>query len=184
MKNPDIGVTPSDDAKRDAIHVAIIPVIAGQALRPGQHVGRISKDRFGESDHPLGIVDPFLKEFVQSEGRFWLFLYQKTVTSIRHHWMHDAFPDELTETERLAEVVLSSDSEEWLKKYAERFYSTANGDPYQTLLSDLREGQVVYRGSDMHSRGELEDEAELKFHAENILGIKLNFNDFHFGCSC
>lgn len=69
------------EAKRDAIHVAIIPVIAVRVLRPGEVLGS-------------GIVDPFLKQPVQPGERFYLCLHPGTVTSVRHDWDHPFFPRE------------------------------------------------------------------------------------------
>jgi hypothetical protein len=82
------------DRRRDAIHIAVAPVTAALALRPGQHVGLIeSGDRelVGPCDFNIGIVDPFLAADVEAGQRFWLYLYPNTVTGMRHAWSHPAF---------------------------------------------------------------------------------------------
>ncbi len=82
------------DRRRDAIHIAVAPVTAGERLAPGQHVGLVQEGNLelvGLCDRNIGIVDPFLAEEVEPGQRFWLFLYPNTVTSLRHIWTHPAF---------------------------------------------------------------------------------------------
>jgi uncharacterized protein (TIGR02996 family) len=79
-------------ADRDAIHVAVAPVVAGVDLEPGQHVG-LFPDGTAKPTHPhIGIVDPYLRGRVNRGQQFWLFLYPQTVTGMRHEWQHPAFP--------------------------------------------------------------------------------------------
>jgi hypothetical protein len=82
------------DRRRDAIHIAVAPVTAAETLVPGQHVGFVrpgDTETVGESENPIGIVDPFLQGDVRPGQRFWLFVYPNTVTSLRHVWTHPAF---------------------------------------------------------------------------------------------
>lgn len=100
-----LGTIITEKEKRDAIHLAVIPVVAGQALAAGADV-YIGKDgcayhvqMFNKPYDYIGIVDPFLKSFDDSlpikEGdRFWLVIYPRTITSLRHVWEHPAFPNE------------------------------------------------------------------------------------------
>lgn len=81
MSELGIGKLVTTEQGRDAIHVAILPMLAVSELRPGQHLAN-------------GIVDPFLKAPVRPGERYWLFLYPSTVTSLRHVWTHPAFGDE------------------------------------------------------------------------------------------
>lgn len=76
-----VGKLVEGDPGRDAIHIAIIPMVAISDLQPGQHLRS-------------GIVDPYLKEPVKRGEKFFLFLYPGTVTSLRHVWTHPAFADE------------------------------------------------------------------------------------------
>lgn len=97
---PKLGEIIIGDAKRDAIHIAVAPVIAGQRLQPGDHVS-LTKDQYKHAtllnpDDSVGIVDPFLKGAVLEGEMFWLFLYPNTVTSLRHVWTHPAFNSGLT----------------------------------------------------------------------------------------
>ena len=90
---PNLGETPSPDARRDAVHIAVAPVVCGVPfLDPGQHVGLDARGRANPRVAVLiGVVDPFLKTPVGLDERFWLFLYPNTVTSLRHVWTHPAF---------------------------------------------------------------------------------------------
>lgn len=75
--------------KKDAIHFALMPMVATCRLNAGEHVSAN-----GDENKPyVGIVDPFLKEFVEQGERFWLFLYPNTVIGMRHEWQHPAFPE-------------------------------------------------------------------------------------------
>jgi hypothetical protein len=89
---PNLGHLADNTARRDAVHVAVAPVVAGEELSPGERValGKYG-EAYGPTSKPIGIVDPFLTENVQRGQRFWLFLLPNTVTSLRHVWTHPAF---------------------------------------------------------------------------------------------
>lgn len=81
---------------RDAIHLAVEPVIAGEDLLPGQDIGLVDGFAFGKSPglvKPLGIVDPFLPRAVKQGEKFWLVVYPRMITSLRHVWSHPAFEE-------------------------------------------------------------------------------------------
>lgn len=93
-----LGTIIDDRAKRDAIHLAVIPATAGHRLSPGWRVafrdGKAYADDQDHDDSVVGIVDPFLVYDVRKGERFWLFLLPRTIQSLRHVWSHPAFPDE------------------------------------------------------------------------------------------
>lgn len=95
MSDVTLGKLIDETAQRDAIHIAIAPVIASQSLMPGEHCGLIagSDNTAGGAacTRPIGIVDPFLTQRIEAGERFYLFLYPQTVTGMRHHWSHPAF---------------------------------------------------------------------------------------------
>lgn len=91
MSVPDIGNLVNGIAYRDAIHVAVVPVIADCKMWPGEHVGLLDNGKASAIEHKIGVVDPFLKEPVKAGDRFWLFLYPNTITDLRHVWTHPAF---------------------------------------------------------------------------------------------
>jgi hypothetical protein len=79
---------------RDCVHIAIAPVVAGQDLEPGEPVIiRSGKAEWCDTTkyEAVGIVDPFLTEKVKAGEKFWLLLFQNSITSLRHVWTHPAF---------------------------------------------------------------------------------------------
>lgn len=83
------------DEKRDAIHIAVEPVIAGHHLAPGADVGRMPDGTYSTAaDHLVGIVDPFIQGRVNKGERFWLLIYPRQIKSLRHVWSHPDFDDE------------------------------------------------------------------------------------------
>ena len=85
------------DASRDAVHVAVLPVIADGSYKPGTPVGfspGSSEEVRGAGVMLVGIIDPFLKRSVKSGERCWMFLFPNTVTGMRHCWSHPDVPDE------------------------------------------------------------------------------------------
>lgn len=89
MGEAKLGRLADADAGRDAVHVAVVPVVAPRDLAPGQHVGP-DGDAGG---YHVGVVDPFLAAPVRAGELFYLCLYPGTVAGMRHHWSHPAFPD-------------------------------------------------------------------------------------------
>ncbi len=83
------------DRKKDAIHVAIAYVEAGEALVAGQRVGLTyagSGIVDSRSKTPIGVVDPFIEGTVLAGDSFWLFLFPDSITGLRHEWEHPQFP--------------------------------------------------------------------------------------------
>lgn len=89
-----LGTIIDGSQKRDAIHIAVLPVVAMERLHAGQDVGLVEGGVSGKSVKPLGIVDPYLKRPVQKGEHFWLLLYPRMVTSLRHVWSHPAISDD------------------------------------------------------------------------------------------
>lgn len=93
MSDPTLGNLADETAERDAVHVAIAPVVAAEHLQPGQHVRLGADGRATVNGEHIGIVDPFLRNPVTPGQWFYLCLYPQTVTGMRHHWSHPAFAD-------------------------------------------------------------------------------------------
>ena len=113
----EIGKLLPPEAKRDAIHIAIAPVIANEVLYPGQHVGFVvqgNTELVGDSENPIGIIDPFYPSAISKGHRVWLFLYPNTIQSLRHQWTHPAFG---TETIRSS---AQEEAKKWMKEYADK----------------------------------------------------------------
>ena len=90
---------------RDAIHLAVEPVEAGENLNIGEMIGIVEGRAFptGSKVRKLpngeyvivpyhGIVDPFLPKGPKEGERFWFVMAPRMVTSLRHVWEHPDFP--------------------------------------------------------------------------------------------
>lgn len=92
-------ILPDDVGGRDAVHVAVLSVVTGAAMKPGTHVGfRPDKDpETGEhvvlpmvsNIDLVGIVDPFISSDnlfgdIPAGKRVWLYLYPRTITGLSH----------------------------------------------------------------------------------------------------
>src|ERR1044072_711705 len=82
-----LGTLIGPNEKRDAIHLAVIPAIAGQSLAVGADVyikdGKAWHFQWGkEPEEFIGIVYPFLKgEIIDPCSYFWLIIYPRKITS-------------------------------------------------------------------------------------------------------
>lgn len=214
IREPKLGQIITGDGpeiRRDAVHIAVIPMIADEELRAGDSVA-LTADRTRafrrhrsislwsnenkESEQvtlagSIGIVDPFLITEVKQGERFWLFIYPGQVTTLQHHWTHPAFildyvkpaPDATPATD----VPDKAASERWLRAYALRYWQYSDPDEgYRKLLEQMSNGTPTYEGTiEMHSRGDLHDAEELKKHAEIVLGKKIDYDGFeYFSCIC
>jgi hypothetical protein len=101
---PQLGNKIEYDAPRDAVHIAVAPVIAGEQLRPGtqvcfiaegntETVVRVPRNKWGGPEKmPVGVIDPFMYDEVIGKGtRCWMMLFPGTITSLRHEWTHPEF---------------------------------------------------------------------------------------------
>jgi len=89
-----LGTIIGPEEARDAIHLAVENVVAGQILRPGDHIGFLADGTVGTSAKKLlGIVDPFIERNVKPGERFWLVVYPRQIKSLRHVWTHPDFPE-------------------------------------------------------------------------------------------
>ncbi len=215
MSDVKLGELPSRNSQRDAIHVAVVPVVAVDSFSPGE---RVDLDSDGNAilalGKGIGIVDPFLDQtdWIEPGEAFWLLLHPNTVTGMRHHWSHPSFSDSGVSGEKGVECGASADAtadateaessekegsasiepigtreehEAWLRKYAENLncYSDPNS-AFEQMIKDLQRGRLHARGSDLHGLYELDDADELRFHAEQYLGMRINWEQFSFSCSC
>lgn len=112
-----------ENSGRDAIHVAVEPMLAAEKLFPGQHVGITPDGASAKAGELIGIVDPFLAGMVFPGQRFWMLLFPRTITGLRHVWTHPSFAADVV----APPAVLSDDrasSEKWLSFYAEEINET------------------------------------------------------------
>lgn len=187
-----LGVLIDGPAERDAVHVAVAPVTAGEDLQPGVNVGFNPDGTVGIVSPLIGIIDPFLSRGPNKGQRCYVFLYPNTVTSLRHHWEHPAFGVQQLPT--MADVVRGErgggmsekvTSEAWLRVYAGKMNCYDGPEQaYQRLLDGLQAGNLRSHGRDLSSLDDLYDADELRRHAEVVLGRRIDFGEFTFSCSC
>lgn len=124
MENVKLGKIIDENEHRDAIHIAIAPVIATEKLWPGQHIGFVDKDCervsgvYSVEINHIGIVDPFLKTYVFPSQWFFMLLYPQTITSLRHEWTHPAF-EPVQDTDNAASL-------QWMKNFATKHHYYPN----------------------------------------------------------
>jgi len=94
-KIPQFGKLITEPQMRDAVHIAVAPVTAGENLAPGTRIG-FTGNAFtvGADADIIGIVDPFLRQDVMEGEMFYMFLLPNTITSLRHEWTHPEFEKE------------------------------------------------------------------------------------------
>jgi hypothetical protein len=168
---------------RDAVHVAIAPVEASETLKPGQKVRFVPGKTdlvaaVGEGETSVGIVDPFLRRDVAPNDKFFICLYPGSVTGMRHHWQHSAFPVENTIDISASIDVIRGFADEYGLSYEEileaahRFHTT--GD--YMIEGGRWEGMGLY--------GEKEERFWTAY--EIVTGRKVEEGDRGsiFSCSC
>lgn len=209
-----IGKLTSEREKRDAIHVAIIPVKASCDISAGTPVRfckgsttTVRRAHDGYSDAPsIGVIDPFLRGPGNDgdwgevkEGEWcWLFLNPNTVTGLRHEWQHPAFPEpepmkpgdaDAAQVKRVLSAI-HGDSEEWLRDYAAMLDCT-----YEELIETAKN---VVSGNDDHNAYittmgfDTPDRASTEImvfweHFHNVTGITVPHGvrqKTFFSCSC
>lgn len=177
-----IGKLLSENEKRDAIHIAILPVVTAEDLQPGDHVSI----RYGtnqvehtptslKSDNRVGIIDPFLNLRVVPKGsRVYLFLYPNTVTGMRHEWSCPAVDGTTTLSPPEDD---KEEHEKWLRNFAKKW----NYDYDELTIDAQKDGGHIVAGSTSSSPEDMgSDYEEFWDHLEALAGQK--FNAHHRGC--
>lgn len=173
---PKLGTILSGDERRDAIHIAVAPVLARERLKPGEPVG-LAVGRTDVADRfqpPLGLVDPFLQTIVEPGQQFYLFLYPQTITSLRHEWVHPAFDrgDGVPPASSPALVPTKEESRTWMGEFRERW--NFNEDDIKRVAA-YPDAYMTARDRDLHSKDELGEDYELFWkHLENITGRRFD----------
>lgn len=172
-----------ENAERDAIHVAVLPVIAGEKLSPGDKitVDSTSYQAFEVSSGHIGIVDPFLSKVVKKGERFYCFLLPNTVTGMRHMWQHPQFPENVSVTPKFTE-----NAEYWLANFAVKY-----GFNYKDMLStaELGNDYITAHGVDLHGTHELDAGEYDEFWKNISIVTGKHYSDSHkesvgWSCSC
>lgn len=176
-----LGTKIDENQGRDAIHLAVENVVAGQMLGPGDDIGFLDDGRVGYVNNPVGIVDPFLKDMIQENERFWLIVYPRTITSLRHVWSHPSIPDKIQS---------KAESEQWIKDFLDNGIKTdydvvmsaikAHFGPWGDISSDS-----ICLSEDID--GDREIPPEFWVHFQIVTGIdtsKVPTKPTYFRCAC
>jgi len=180
MSDIQLGELIEGNQERDAIHVAIVPMVAAEMLRPGQRVGLVGETEAGVSGDVVGIVDPYLTDVVPKGSRFWLCLLPGTVTGMRHHWEHPAFNGHGI----VSEAIQKEKSKQWLMAQCEPLGITFEEmtDPY---FDAINSGYVKTYQNESGRDHWFEIEEDFWKHYETYMGIKVPEEDRGgFTCSC
>ncbi len=178
-----LGTIIDDQQKRDAIHLAVEPVVVGdEDHTPGCHVtvrdGISYRIPSGHAS-ALGIIDPFLDRTadIKKGDRVWFVMYPRTVHSLRHVWTHPAFRDEVAVALDQATAERRAEAERWIRAYLEEEgfdYGHIMRQVAAMITDDINSGS----GSDFHPSG------EFWAHAEIAIGVKLVHRPDYFKCGC
>lgn len=179
-----LGMILTENEKRDAIHLAVENAVAAHLLRAGEHVGFVEGGA-GACDNPVGIVDPFLTVPVTKGSHFWLVVYPRQITSLRHVWTHPAFPEANVEVPSSISSAKEA-SEQWLKD----FCSNADCPGFHAVMAKAEdfcdgnsddEDYLFFFGQDAH--GEIP--TEFWMHFEIVTGKKPEGKaPEYFSCTC
>ena len=172
----------TNEVTRDAIHIATLSVTAGEVLKPGDLISFIENDNnevVGKTTRELGavgIVDPFLAQRVKQGQRFWMFLFPRTITSLRHNWSHPGIDNRLELIERMQ----FGDSKIRLRAFAEDI-----GVEYDELIERARYFQQT--GDYWSEGGRFEGVNtydEFWDDWKKVTGGEVNDTGGFFSCSC
>jgi hypothetical protein len=175
--------------KRDAIHLATEPVFAGAKLYPGQDIGLGTDGKaypegvvYGITK-PLGIVDPFLKLPVMPGEAFWLIVYPRQITTLRHTWEHPDFPAVAEKVLEPLQVTSLIKPETDIQRAVKVLEGTAEeyGITYAELLADAQysEGEDYFHSAGKYVGGLYSDFWEAY---TTVTGKEVNIGGYDDGC--
>ena len=130
------------NTKKDAVHVAILPVVAGETLNPGDKICFHSGLAHKATTNYEGVVDPFLQSSVTIGQQFYMCMVPGTIQNLRHEWDHPSLP---VNEEAYDKTLEESEKEKVLRAFAEE-----KGLTYRELmriddeLEELREVDDKY----------------------------------------
>lgn len=186
MSNPDkttpnIGQLLAGGEARDAIHIAVAPVEAVEALQPGDCItlvedpGNTGHMLVKKAIHGLGIADPFLSRTIDPGDRFYMFLHPGSISSLRHEWSHPKFREESRRPGAVASIY-------WLTNFAE-----SNGMTYEQVILAAKNYEECGDYLCLNFSPDLDCKAdEFWRHIEKVTGIAFDENGrpLPFSCSC
>ena len=189
-------ILPDDVSGRDAVHVAVISAVAGDELFPADDVGIASTTQDGEGEPVartdaaklIGIVDPFLKSSAKAGQRFWLFVYPRTITGLKHVWTHPDVASQLSAAPVKPEYgpLDVQNSEDWLQDYCRNTLDTSYV-AFMRTMTDLRPNDLkhdtICLDNDISGNRDIPD--EMWHHIEVVSGRKFTGKrPSFFHCAC
>ena len=185
-KVPQLGKLITEPQHRDAIHIAVAPVTAGETLSPGTRIG-FTGNAFtvGTDAEIIGIVDPYLREDVREGEMFYMFLLPNTITSLRHEWTHPEFEKEavLQGMEPTFFKLKGAVAEEkWISDFADNIGSNF-GELMQGAEDYLKHGDYLVRGGTFEGYS-IPDEFWDKYEIIKRQRIEENDRGTFLSCSC
>lgn len=166
-----LGTIIDAEQHRDAIHIAVEPVRAAEWLNPGQHVGFV-QGGFGRCVDTVGIVDPFLEHSVEEGQYFWLLVYPRQISSLRHVWAHPKFDNPPQVSDQKAR------SETWIRNWIDSLDTDIS---YEVIVQTALSGDgEMYFGDEIY--GAIPD--EFWDHLEIVSGKKFTKRATYFSCAC
>ncbi len=116
-----LGKNPDEIGVKDAVHVAIVSVIAASAIKGGSRI-QLNSDGHAINANEgsgFGVADPFIGIVARGE-KFWVLVDPDSVAEVSHSWDHvQSFPKDVKPVEK--------------NKYLQR-YATAAGVTYEQLI--------------------------------------------------
>lgn len=177
-----IGQLLPETAGRDAIHIAVAPVVAKERVSPGQNVG---VDGTSTCPH-VGIVDPYLVTDVLPGGRFFIFLYPGTINTLRHQWTHPEFDKEGPLIRPLSDA--RAEAKAWIAQHADELGLSMGRlmEHAKTWLEDPNEWPeyVVEKGSE-HWRNTFDPDGFWpRYELLTGVTVREGRRESFFSCSC
>lgn len=176
-----LGKLIKEDAKRDAIHIAVAPVVATERLSPGQRIGLVGHDnvQVRANNSGQGIVDPFLQGAVFPGDRFYMWLTPNTITSLRHQWTHPNFDSDV-----ISHASHVEKSEAWISEHAALLGLTPDvlmEDAYNYIVTEDHKVQ-----QDSERWRDNFNPTEFWHHYEIVTGkpVDEKFKQSFYCCSC
>lgn len=164
------------ESKRDAVHIALAPVIPNEDMEPGARVvfvksgDTVNVKRAEKGARPVGVIDPFLEQKASKGWHCWMLLMPKSIVGLRHEWAHPAFGG-----------TSESQSEAWLREMAIKYETT-----YDKLVAEAISGEGSFFGTDIDYEDFYAD-ADFWHHIEVVSGKKLSKDhreNTSYRCAC
>ncbi len=172
----------TSEQNRDAVHIAVAPVIAACTLHPGDRVGLKEGQASPKFPNHIGVVDPFLAFEVEKGQKFWLFLFPGSITGLRHDWTHPAFVGQIA-PKLTPEEEIKLISEKWLRDYADRmgcdYIEMMDAAATHKIGNNWGKNQYICEGGRYEGVSVPE---EFWLHFKNVTGIEGEGS--FFSCSC